>query len=912
MKKERVQVPRTSGAVGVAVLGPPSERLQPPLGRPESQAGDTLGGVQGRAPSSTDATPDATPDTAPDATSDATSDAAPVTTPDPTSDPTPDTTAAMVDALLRLPDALVVVDEAGTIVWGNRSAERMFGRTLEDWAGKSGLDLVHPDDQEMVLRSLATIRDREVGTFIEVRVSAASGWRLIEIVGAVTKWLGQSVVLLCMRDLTERRRYELASGHQARFRTLVHNAGSVIMEVSKSGLIESVSSAITRLLGQDPELLEGRPLSSIVAPSDRAEFDAALDAARRGATSAHPVTTRIGLLRHESIVAVPFDLNIVNLLDDPTVEGIVITAHDATVQVSTEHDLVDALSRLTATLDSTADGILVVDTDGRITDFNRHFVEIWGLQDHPVSLRDEVSSLEFVLDQLSDSEAFLTRLRELNLQPETESFDLLEFKDGRVIERYSRPQYLGDEAVGRVYSFRDVTDRKILEDELSYRAFHDSLTRLANKALFADRLKHGLSRLGRTGSHLAVLFLDLDDFKTVNDSLGHGEGDQLLRTVATTLSDLLRPSDTAARLGGDEFAILIEDIPSPDAAKVLAQRILEALRQAVRLGTRSVSSTCSIGIAFDEEGITSDELLRNADIAMYQAKKQGKDRFELYRKEMHNLVLARTELEEELKAAIAAGELVAHYQPVIDLQTQRVVGFEALARWPRPDGVLVDPRHFVPLAREIGSIGEIDSCILRKACRQVREWQEAGLCGPDFEIGVNLYAGALADEMLSDRLAADIRECRFDSRSLVFELTESEVITDDAATLRNLARLRALGVRIALDDFGTGDSTFVHLDRLPIDMVKIDRSFVETLGEGDDSQSMAAALIQLARTLGYRTVAEGVETAAQQESLRQLGCQRAQGYHLGRPLDAEAAHWLLSAQHRPEPSVGSTGDSLPA
>ncbi len=456
---------------------------------------------------------------------------------------------------------------------------------------------------------------------------------------------------------------------------------------------------------------------------------------------------------------------------------------------------------------------------------------------------------------------------------------------------------MDDEVVGRVYSFRDVTDRKVLEEELAYRAFHDSLTRLANKALFQDRLQHALTRRvrGSADSHLAVLFLDLDDFKTVNDSLGHGEGDQLLRRVATTLHDLLRPSDTAARLGGDEFAVLIEDVSSTETVIALAQRILESLRLPVRLGTKTLSAACSIGIAFDEYDITSEQLLRNADIAMYQAKKHGKDRFEVYRPQMHTLVLARVELEAELRAAISAGDLVAYYQPVMDLNTHQVVGFEALVRWPHPDGALVDPDQFVPLAQEIGLIGEIDACILRKACRQVHEWQESGLCGPDLEIGVNLSAGQLADEMLSDRIAAQIHDCRFDPRNLIIEITESEVITDDAATLRNLAALQSLGVRIALDDFGTGYSTFLHLDRLPVDIVKIDRSFVETLGIGDDSRSMAAALIQLARTLGYGIIAEGVENRAQEESLRNLGCDHAQGYHLGRPLDADAARWLLAA-----------------
>ena len=401
----------------------------------------------------------------------------------------------MADAFENLPDAVVIVDGTGNIVWGNHSARRSCSSARWTTGGASpDSTSCTPTTTKLALRSLSTVGDKEVGAPIEIRVNAASGWRLIEMVGTATQWLGDNVVLLCFRDLTDRRRFELASGREARLRSVVHNAGSVIMLVSPDGVVESASGAITRLLGHDPEMLEGRPLSSIVAAHDRPKFDARLASACRGATSARPVTTRIGLLRHDCAVAVPFDISIVNLLDDPTVEGLVISGHDATAHVSADRDLSEALSRLTATLDSTADGILVVDTAGKITDFNRRFAEIWRLPHNAVARQDDLATLALALDQLTDSDAFAARLEELDLQPDSESFDLIEFKDGRVAERYSRPQRVDGEVVGRVYSFRDVTDRKLLEDELSYWAFHDSLTRLANKTLFQDRLDHALAR----------------------------------------------------------------------------------------------------------------------------------------------------------------------------------------------------------------------------------------------------------------------------------------------------------------------------------------------------------------------------------------------------------------------------------
>ncbi len=550
-----------------------------------------------------------------------------------------DTFNSVTEAFLHLPDAIVMVDMEGTIVWGNVSAERTFGRSFEDWVGRSGLDLVHPDDQELVLRSLVSIQAKDVGSPIELRIKAASGWRLVEVVGTTVQWYGHRVILLSLRDLTERRRYELASGHEARFRSLVQNAGSIIMLLSSVGTLESVSGAITRLLGHDPEQLEQRPLLDIVDPADRTKLAGALTAASHGASSAHPVSVRVGLLRHDGTEVVPFEMSIVDLLDDPTVEGFVISAHDATVQTGTEHELGQALSLLTATLDSTADGILVIDNDGFITTFNGRFSETWHIPEEEWKPGDEATKLAFVLDQLVSPEGFLATWRELGENPDMETFDSLEFKDGRVVELYSKAQRIEGEIVGRVWSFRDTTDRTRLEDELEYRAFHDPLTGLANKALFQDRLEHALARIEQTRSHLAVLFIDLDDFKTVNDSLGHSEGDLLLKRVATTLVECLRPLDTAARMGGDEFAILIEDVQSREDITELAQRILESLRPLVLLGSKAVSSAGSVGIAFDVEGITCEQLLRNADIAMYKAKEAGKNRYEVYRDEMHALVL---------------------------------------------------------------------------------------------------------------------------------------------------------------------------------------------------------------------------------------------------------------------------------
>ena len=475
-----------------------------------------------------------------------------------------------------LPDAVVVIDTSCSVRWGNRAAEKLFGRSMSDAVGISGLDLVHPEDLELVLRSLSSVQSKEVGSAIEIRVNASTGWRLVELLGAPISWVDEAAVLLSIRDVTERRRFELARGEEARFRSLVQNSAAVTMLVSRSGNVDSVSGALTRLLGHDPELVEQRPLADIVLSDDHAALSEALELAGLGASAAHPVTVEVRLLRHTREDYVPFELAIVNLLDDPTVGGFVVSAHDIRARSVAEHRLRHALSLLTATLESTTDGILVVDNSGHITSFNQRFTELWRVPEPLLRTGEDSVVLRYVAEQLKRPDAFISKVEELYSQPDVESSDVLEFADGRVYERHSKPQRVEGNVVGRVWSFRDTTDQKRLEEELSYQAFHDSLTGLANKALFQDRLQHAAARLERTKAHLAVLFIDLDNFKTVNDSLGHAAGDEMLRRVAEVLVGCLRKVDTAARLGGDEFAVLVEDIGDREDAINLAERILTA------------------------------------------------------------------------------------------------------------------------------------------------------------------------------------------------------------------------------------------------------------------------------------------------------------------------------------------------
>jgi len=529
--------------------------------------------------------------------------------------------------LESLPDAVIVIDGAGGLQWANHTAEQLFGRSIQDSVGLSGLELVHPEDLEFVLLSLESVHGKEVGTPIEVRLATPTGWRLVELIGASIPWFSEGAVLLGLRDLTQRRRFELAHSQDARFRSLVQNSAVVTMLLSPEGVVESVSGALTRMLGHDPELVEGRPLAELVSEADRPTLVDALASASRGASASSPVTVTVSLLRSDRAESVPFGLTIVNLIDDPTVGGYVVSGHDVTDRVAAELGLRDALSLLKATLDATADGILVVDAGGRFTSFNRRFADMWRLPDAVLEAGDDATAVAFARRQLVSPESFVTRIDEVYSVPESETYDVLRFLDGRVFERCSMPQRVDGTVVGRVWSFRDVTDRKQLEDRLSYQAFHDSLTGLGNRALFQDRLDHAVARTERTGGQLAVLFCDLDNFKNVNDVLGHSAGDALLQSMAEILVGCLRKTDTAARLGGDEFGIIVEEITDHDDVRTLAERILEAIHEPLVIGARDVKPTASIGITFGGPGQTSDALLCNADLAMYAAKDRGKNQY---------------------------------------------------------------------------------------------------------------------------------------------------------------------------------------------------------------------------------------------------------------------------------------------
>jgi diguanylate cyclase (GGDEF)-like protein/PAS domain S-box-containing protein len=445
---------------------------------------------------------------------------------------------------------------------------------------------------------------------------------------------------------------------------------------------------------------------------------------------------------------------------------------------------------------------------------------------------------------------------------------------------------------GIVVNYRDITERKALEQQLVHDAFHDPLTGLANRALFVDRAQHALARRS-LGHDVAVLIMDVDDFKTINDSLGHGAGDQAMVAVAERLRGCLRPEDTVSRIGGDEFAILLEAADDRLAATV-AQRMLEALRQPFELGGIQVHLSASIGVAFsDDETRSAEELLRNADVAMYTAKARGKARAEQFESSMHSAAMARLEMRADLERAIERSELRMRYQPVYRLGDGHLMGFEALLRWRHPTRGEVGPSEFIPLSEETGQIVAIGNWVLDQACRQTVAWTET--VGRPVHVSVNVSPRQLREPAMAEWVELALRSSGLAPDQLILELTETGLMQDDEGQLR---ALRALGVHLALDDFGTGYSSLSYLARFPIDVLKIDRSFVSELGHGDDVPPLVRSVVQLGSSLDLFTVAEGIETDAQLALLRDLGVTYGQGYLLSRPMDAIAASRLLVAGRR--------------
>jgi diguanylate cyclase (GGDEF)-like protein/PAS domain S-box-containing protein len=556
----------------------------------------------------------------------------------------------------------------------------------------------------------------------------------------------------------------------------------------------------------------------------------------------------------------------------------------------------DNSDRFRSAFDHAAIGMALVSSEGRWLQVNRSLCEILGYSER------ELMGTDFLtITNPDDISASLANI-ELLLKGKVPTFQMEKryiHKQGHdvwVFWSVSLARNIHSESVHLIFQIQDITDRKVAEQQLHHDAFHDVLTGLPNRALFMDHLNLAIARSKRHEDHLfAVLYLDLDRFKVINDSLGHMIGDLLLVEIARRLGGCLRPGDTVARLGGDEFTVLVDDIKDESEAIYVAERIKKELTKSFNLSGREVFTTLSIGIAPSSTGYDrAEDILRDADTAMYRAKSLGKARHEIFDKAMHARAINLLQLETDLRKAIEHQEFFIQYQPIVDLDNFSLRGFEALVRWRHPERGFISPIDFIPVAEETGMIIQIGEWVLREACRQIQRWQVVFPSDPPLFISVNLSGKQFTQADLIHEVAYILSETRIDPHSLKLEITESMVMENIEAATEMLNELRALGVQLSIDDFGTGYSSLSYLHRFPIDTLKIDRSFVTQMSENNENAEIVRTIVMLAQNLGMDVVAEGVETNEQLALLRKLGCENGQGYFFSKPLDVAGAEKIIA------------------
>ncbi len=580
-------------------------------------------------------------------------------------------------------------------------------------------------------------------------------------------------------------------------------------------------------------------------------------------------------------------------------------AHRESAAARAAETRVSAQARFRTVVESASDVIVTLTPSGRIVNATPSLARLTGWEPSDsigVSFLDRVHSE----DRSRVSRAVLGERPHGRTGPLVVEFRMMRRDDSWVDVESSVADLRDDPTVcGIVLAIRDIGERKLAESDLRRQAFHDQLTGLPNRAHFLDRTEHALARAARTGDPVHVLYLDLDGFKRINDSLGHDAGDRVLRVVAERLTWAVRAGDTLARLGGDEFAVLLEDRATADAARGVAERVQDAVATPIDVEGRHVRVGVCVGIASPATVVgtaaerddwslgraaMADELIRNADVAMYEAKQRGKGRVSVYEPAMRLAAVTRLDLETALREAVEREEFVVHFQPIADLTTGSVVGMEALVRWDRPGAGLVSPAGFIAVAEETGLIRAIGAQVLRASCIAAGRWTG----GRDaIDLSVNISARQLQDPLFIDVVRRVLAETAVDPARLVFEITESSLIEDGPAALDQLALIRTLGIRFAIDDFGTGYSSLGYLEQLPVDILKIDRTFVVDLATSPKRAALLRAIVGMAGALHLTTVAEGIETEQQLRLVRDIGCDLGQGFLLARPLPADKAGAIL-------------------
>jgi diguanylate cyclase (GGDEF)-like protein/PAS domain S-box-containing protein len=752
---------------------------------------------------------------------------------------------------------------------------------------------VHPDDRDAIA---AVIRDRTdvpgSGAVLEYRVlDARDELRWVE--ATITNLLHEPSVrgiVYNVRDVTDRITAEAAlRDSEAMFRSVVESSPLGVYTADKDGRCVFVNERWQAITGLTTEDAVGHGWVQMVHPDDLEWLLADVGASAFSETFhlTYRVVRPDGEIRWVTVHTSP-----VEVAGDARAASVGVV-EDITDRVESERDT----QRLTDIFEATQDLIGIADADGHFLYFNRAARRMFELPlvgpvDHldlgsvfaPHAFDEVVGEIEPQLRRDGIWSGELAVLRPDGTEVPVSSQFLAHYDDAGRLEFFSGVM-------------RDISERKEFEFRLAHQATHDPLTGLPNRVLLLDKLTTVLERAHRRHSSVAVLFLDLDHFKVVNDSLGHRFGDQLLVGIAERLAKALRPGDTIARFGGDEFVLLCEDLDDPSDAVAIARRVERALEAPFVLEGSDIYVGVSIGIAFSgPDSNEAETLIRDADAAMYRAKEKGRARYEVFDSAMRDSAVDRLEIENALRRSLDRRELRAYYQPIIDLGSGRIAGCEALVRWEHPERGLLQPSDFITIAEETGLIVPIGGWVLAHACRQVQRWEAEYPATSDLVVTVNLSGRQLAHPRLVAEVEQVLRETGIDPGRLDLEITESVLMDDVDMSAETLRRLKALGVKLVVDDFGTGYSSLSYLRQFPVDGMKVDRSFVDGLGSDPGDSAIVAAIVNLAHTLGLQAIAEGVETDDQLRALRELGCDSAQGFYVTRPLPADAFLELLLRQ----------------
>jgi diguanylate cyclase (GGDEF)-like protein/PAS domain S-box-containing protein len=791
----------------------------------------------------------------------------------------------------------LLVNATRRVVVASGSLEATLGLRLDATVGERLADLIHPDDVDELRRCLAAVEGRPTaGAAVdtELRFRHADGsWRVCE--ARVRPKAHPSMadgVVVAFHDVTDRRQVEATlASRTARFQALAEQLSEVIVTVDDELRVRTLGGNVRSAYGHARDDLLGTPLIDLVHPADRFATLVDLEAILAGAERSSSVVAR---LRHADGTWVPTEVVVGDERSRELLGAISVTLRDVTGRVVAERER----DRLHAIMSATPDLVTMVGRDGRLLYANPAATEFFAVGIErggaPNIGRAEIPrwALErYRTDAAPALKATGTWRGELALTKEGREIPL-----SCVLVAHRDD----DGHIDRVSAIaRDISDAKLFEERLRHQATHDDLTGLPNRILLMDRLEMALARTARLETGVAVLFCDVDRFKVVNDSLGHTIGDELLKEVAVRLAASVRPGDTVARFGGDEFVLLCADLTSPRDAVVLSERVQAAVREPIEAGDTELVVTLSIGIAYDERGVSQpNALVRDADAAMYRAKSRGRDRAEVFDDALRRRALDRLDTESGLRRAIDDGRLVVHYQPVIDLRDDRVSGFEALMRWEHPERGLLAPGEFMEVAEETGLIVPLGKHLFAEACRQTVDWQQ-GQARDGLSVFVNFSAAQLRHATVVQDVAIVLEETGIDPGCVQVEVTEHALLDHEDVAVTQIAALKDLGLKIVIDDFGTGYSSLSYLQRFPVDLLKVDRSFVSGVTHGQGDAAIVRGVIDLAHRLGLSAVAEGVESPAQIETLRELGCERAQGFLLGRPATGPAQTAFLAGHPIP-------------